>query len=129
MAALTTPVTGNGATVAGLGLTTLIKKISGFSETLAVLDISSLASTAFMKKKKSDLVEPGKITIDCYWTGAAMTVGSTGTFTITYPSAGSYAGTGFISEVKYPDVENGSIMMGSYTVQFDGATGPAFTAA
>jgi hypothetical protein len=130
MPALTIPVTGNGATVSGLGLTTLIKKISGFDVTLDTLDISALASTGFKKLIKSDLTNSPSVTVECYWTGAAIAIGgSSTTFTITYPGAGSFAGTGFITAVKYPDAENGSVMMGSYTVTFDGATGPAFTAA
>ena len=128
MPALTVPVTGNGATVSGLGLTTLIKKISGFDFTLDTLEISSLSSTGTKKIVKSDLANNPSVTVECYWTGAAITLGgSSSTFTITYPGAGAFAGTGIVTAVKYPDAENGTIMTGSYTVTFDGLTGPAFS--
>lgn len=129
MPALTVPITGNGATVAGLGLTTLIIKFDGLADALGGFDISVLASTGYKKMKKTDLAENPKVTVECFWTGAAITLGSTGTFTITWPLAGSFAGTGWVSAIKYPSTANGVALAGSYEVTYDGVTGPAFTAA
>ena len=129
MPALTSPITGNGATVSGLGLTTLMIKFDGLADNLGNFDISVLASTGYKKIKKTDLADNPKVTVECFWTGAAIALGSTGTFTITWPLAGSFAGTGFISNVKYPSTANGAALAGSYEVTYDGATGPAFTAA
>lgn len=129
MAALTSPITGNGTTVSGLGQTTFIKKISGLADNIATFDITSLATTGYKELKKSDLADNPKVVVECYHLGSAWTIGATGTFTITWPAAGSFAGTGIVTNVKYPDAENGVAMMGSFEVTFDGATGPAYTAA
>jgi hypothetical protein len=128
MAALTSPITGNGTTVSGLGQTTFVKKISGLQDTLGGFEISTLATTAYKEMKKQDLAENPKVTVECYWIGNAFTLGATGTF-ITWPSAGSIAGSGWVSNIKYPDAANGEAMMGSYEFTFDGITGPAYTAA
>lgn len=129
MAALTSPITGNGTTVSGLGQTTFVKKISGLADKIGVFNIESLGTTAYKEVKKQDLADNPAVTVECYHIGGALSLGATGTFTITWPSAGSFAGTGIVTEIKYPDAENGSAMMCSYTVTFDGATGPAYTAA
>jgi hypothetical protein len=129
MAALTSPITGNGTTVSGLGQTTFVKKLSGLQDTIGGFEISSLSTTGYKEMKKQDLAENPKVTVECYHIGNAFTLGATGTFTITWPAAGSVAGTGWVSNIKYPDAENGSAMMCSYEVTFDGITGPAYTAA
>jgi hypothetical protein len=129
MAALTAPAVGNGTTVSGLGYTTLVKKVTGPTEIIEMFDTTDLATTEFETRKKVNLVKPGDVTVEVYWTGATYSVGTTGTFTISYPAAGSYAGTGVLTEVKLPDAENGSAMMATYKISFDGYTGPALTAA
>jgi hypothetical protein len=129
MPALTSPITGNGTTVSGLGQTTLVKKISGLQDTLGGFEVSALATTGYKELKKQDLAENPKVTVEVYHLGTAMTLGATGTFTITWPSAGSVAGTGWVSSIKYPDAANGEAMMMSYEVTYDGATGPAYTPA
>jgi len=129
MPALTSPITGNGTTVSGLGQTTFVKKLSGLQDTIGGFEISSLSTTAYKEMKKQDLAENPKVTVECYHIGNAFTLGATGTFTITWPSAGSFAGTGWVSNIKYPDAENGSAMMCSYEITYDGITGPAYTPA
>ncbi len=129
MAVLTSPITGNGTTVSGLGQTTFVKKLSGLQDTIGTFEISSLSTTAYKEIKKQDLSDNPKVTVECYHIGNAFTIGATGTFTITWPAAGSFAGTAIVTNVKYPDAENGSAMMCSYEITFDGATGPAYTAA
>ena len=129
MAALTSPITGNGTTVSGLGQTTFVKKLSGLQDTIGTFEISSLATTGYKELKKTDLADNPKVTVECYHIGNAFTLGATGTFTITWPSAGSVAGTAIVTNIKYPDAENGSAMMCSYEITYDGVTGPAYTAA
>lgn len=129
MPALTAPACGNGTTVSGLGLTTFIRSVTGATDTLGMFETTDLSTTEFKTFKKNCVGEPGKVTVECYWTGAAITLGATGTFTITYPSAGNYSGTGIITSVKYPDANTNDPLVGSYEVSFDGYTGPAFTAA
>lgn len=129
MAVLSAPITGSGTTVSGLGQTTFVKKLSGLQDTIGTFEISSLSTTGYKEIKKQDLSDNPKVTVECYHIGNAFTIGATGTFTITWPSAGSFAGTAIVTNVKYPDAENGSAMMCSYEITFDGATGPAYTAA
>ena len=129
MPALTVPAIATGTTVSGLGLTTLIKKIGGLSVQMGTEETTDVSTTGFRKLIKKAIADNPKLTIECYWTGAAITLGASGTFTITWPLAGSFAGTGIVTNVKYPDAENGVVMMGSYEVTYDGYTGPAFTAA
>ena len=129
MAVLTSPITGNGTTISGLGQTTFVKKISGLQDQLGNYDISTLATTGYKEVKKQDLADNPKVTCECFHIGNALSLGAAGTFTITWPAAGTFAGTGFVSNIKYPDAENGSAMMCSFEVTFDGITGPAYTAA
>jgi hypothetical protein len=139
MAALTVPVTGNGATISGLGITTLITSISAAKVKVTPLNISVLATTGFHKTRPGDLRDPVQVTVEFYWTGAAPPITTTmvptsepyagTTFTITYPGAGSLAGTAFVTDADFPSPKNGEVMKGSFTIQYDGATGPAFTAA
>lgn len=129
MAALTSPITGNGTTVSGLGQTTFVKKVSGINDKLGNFDISTLATTGYKEIKKTDLADTVSAVVECFHLGSAIALGTAGTFTITWPSAGTFIGTGFISDIKYPDAENGAAMMMSYTITFDGLTGPAYTAA
>jgi len=129
MAVLTSPITGNGTTVSGLGQTTFVKKVSGINDKLGNFDISVLATTGYKKVKKTDLADTVTAVVECFHIGNAIALGTAGTFTITWPSAGTFIGTGYISDIKYPDAENGAAMMMSYSITFDGATGPAYTAA
>jgi len=139
MAALTVPVTGNGATISGLGVTTFLTSISAAKIGQTPLDITVLATTGFKKMRPGDLRDLPEITVEFYWLGAAPPITTTmiptaepyagATFTITYPGAGSLAGTAFVKSVDFPAPKNGEVMKGSMTIQYDGVTGPAFTAA
>ena len=139
MTALTVPITGNGATISGLGITTLLTSISSAKIQQTPVDITVLSTTGFMKMRPTDLRQLPEVTVEFYWTGAAVPITTTmipsaepyagTTFTITYPSAGSLAGTAFVKSVDFPAPKNGEVMKGSMTIQFDGATGPAFTVA
>lgn len=139
MPALTVPVTGNGATISGLGVTTFLISISSAKIEQTPLDITVLATTGFEKMRPGDLRKLPEVTVEFYWLGAAPPITTTmipaaepyagATFTITYPGAGSLAGTAFVKSVDFPAPKNGEVMKGSMTIKFDGATGPAFTAA
>ena len=129
MAVLTSPITGNGTTVSGLGQTTFVKKVSGITDKLGNFDISVLLTTGYKEINKTDLADNPSAVVECFHIGNAISLGAAGTFTITWPSAGTFIGTGYISDIQYPDAENGTAMMMSYTVTFDGKTGPAYTAA
>lgn len=134
--------TGNGATLtfASTSFAVLVKKISGWEETIEKLDVTNLASTGRKRYISSDLKEPPEITYDFYWdtTKDMPTIGGAPeTITVTFPvranggetNGATYAGTGFIKSIKWPDLENGSVQMGSLTVCYDGTTGPTYSKA
>lgn len=136
---LTVPDTGLGATVTGTGLvTTLVKKISDLTISQEPLETTHLGTTGYKTFRPGDLRGAPEMTITFYWTGAAVPIttamintaepyaGITN-FAVTYPGAGSVQGTVFVKSVKFPSVEQGKIMEGEYTVQFDGATALTFT--
>ena len=148
MAALTIPDSGLGATISGTSLiTTYITKISAISIGVDKLDITHLGSTGYKMQRSSDLRNLPEFEVEFLWTGAALPISTTmvntaepyaGTLcTVTFPGAGSIQGTGFVSNVKLPDVQQGQVMKGSYTFSFDGGPGtasvtsnqPTFTAA
>lgn len=115
-----------------------IRRIVGFRENLPVVDISYLGSTGFRDKMPGDLVEVDAFEVDVLFeavTGLPPT-GTVETATITYPlqssgatTAANTAGTAFINSRKWPDLQTNNEMVGTISIQFDGLTGPTFTAA
>lgn len=69
-------------------------------------------------------------------TGLPSNTTTAETVTITFPLApggggatgATLAGTAFIVRVKYPDMQTGQATEGEITIQFDGGTGPTWTA-
>jgi len=140
MAALTVADTGLGATISGTGLvTTQITRIGDFSVSVDQLDISHLGTTGYEELRPSDLRKNAELECEFNWLGAAppLTTQMIPTsepyagisVTLTFPGAGSVSGTAFVKSVKFPSCEKGTIMKGSYTLQFDGATELTFTPA
>jgi hypothetical protein len=140
MAALTVPDTGLGATISGTGLvTTAISRIGEMTISVDQLDITDLSVTGFELLRPSDLRKNPEVEIEFFWLGAAVPFTTAMipsaepyagiSVTITLPSAGSFQGTAFVKSVKTPVLEKGTIMKGSYTLQFDGATEITFTPA
>jgi hypothetical protein len=140
MPALTIPDTGLGATLSATGIApTIIKRIGPVSIEVDALDVTHLGTTGMKAMRPSDLRNNPTVEIEFYWTGAAIPI-TTGmvptaepyagvTATITYPGAGTLAGTVFVKSVETPSCEQGQIMMGKMVLQFDGVTLPTFTAA
>jgi hypothetical protein len=137
---LTIPDTGLGATISGTGLiTTLIKRIGPVTIGVDTLDVSSLSTTAMKEARPSDLRNNPEFEVEFYWTGAAVPIGTVMvpttepyqglTATLTYPGAGSLAGSVFIKSVEFPTCAQGEIMTGKYVCLFDGYTEPVFTTA
>jgi|LakMenEpi03Aug12_release.lakeMendotaPanAssembly.Ray.scaffolds.fasta_scaffold260508_3 hypothetical protein len=131
--------TGLGATIAGTGLvTTEITSIGELTIEVDALDITHLGTAAMKRMRPGDLRSNPTCEISFNWLGSAPPITSAMiptaepyagvTATITYPEGGgSVAGTVFVKSVKFPNAAQGEIMKGSYTIQFDGATAPAFT--
>jgi len=104
------------------------------------IDITVLATSTNYLKMVGDLQDAGSFTVDFQFdtraTSAPANSTATETVTITFPlapsgqsAAATYAGTGMISSVKFPDLQTGQVQMGQMTVTWSGATGPTWTAA
>lgn len=105
-------------------------------EEVPVVDVSHMTTTGYRKKLFGKLVEPPQITVNINWdpdtpppiTAAAETI------TITFPlpagmsTPATIAGTGKIIS-RSASVPLEDKMTGTFVVQFDGQTGPTFTAA
>jgi hypothetical protein len=128
------PDTGNGATIAlgTTGGTYAVQKISISEVSVNMLDISTLASAGYKEEMPEALKSLPEITVDFLWEDGQVfpDPGSAEeTVTITFPGNDTLAGTAHVSAVKYPDAENGAVMMGQFKVKFNGNTGPAYTIA
>lgn len=140
MAALTIPDTGLGATLSASGIApTLIKRIGAVTIETDSVEVTDLSHTGMKRMRPSDLRNNPTVEIDFYWTGASVPITSAMipttepyagvTATITYPGAGSLAGTVFVKSCTFPEAAQGSVMMGKMVLQFDGVSLPTFTPA
>jgi hypothetical protein len=143
--------TGNGAsiTLSVSALSLAIKDIDISAIELASLSCGVLATTDFDEVAPSDLKKPPKITVMFLSNGAVAepTLGQLSgvtrasgeaykgeTVTVTYPviggsgTAGKFVGTGYIESWKPSKFVNGAWQEGTIVIQYDGVTGPAYTA-
>lgn len=138
--------TGNGATIVfsgnmGFGTATTslqIINVSQGEESVAVIDVSTLATTDAMESIPSDLREIAESSATFKFITTAPVVdlpAAAGTITITWPirtgetTAATYAGTGFITGFTPPSLANGELQTGEIKWKWDGDTGPTFTIA
>lgn len=112
-------------------------------ESVPVIDVSHLGTTNFREKLAGDLKDTSVLTIRVQFVGIdglPNIAAAAETITLTYPNndstAASYAGTGFLSRRKFPDMDIGAVddvMYAEFDVVFNGGYGggsePAFTAA
>ena len=112
-------------------------------ESIPVIDVSHLGSTNFREKLAGDLKDTSIVTVRVQFVGidGLPNIAATAeTITLTLPNndstAANYAGTGFLSRRKFPDMDIANvddILVGEFDVVFNGgyASGsePAFTAA
>jgi hypothetical protein len=140
MPALTIPDTGLGATLSATGIApTLIKRIGAITIETDAVETTHLGTTGMKTMRPSDVRNNPTVEIEFYWTGASVPITTAMiptvepyagvTATVTYPGAGSLAGTVFVKSVTFPEAAQGQVMMGKMVLQFDGVTLPTFTAA
>lgn len=105
--------------------------------TRPAIDKTHLASTT-PTYMAGDLEEPGEITLTFQWDPAGTagwyaTSTAEETVTITWPvapggtTAATYAGTGLVTRVKFPNLQTNQIQTGEMTVKWTGSTAPAWT--
>ena len=132
--------TGVGATLifsAGITYTGRYRSIAGLELSVESLDDTALDSTDYMEACPDDLMAlaPIDIAVAWDWVDPLPPVGTKGTITLTFPLQtgqsvnATLVGSGFITSASFPDLAVGQIMDGTLQVQFDGKTGPTFTAA
>lgn len=105
--------------------------------TVGSVDVSTLATSTIRELIPNDLSEVGESSADFKWltAGVKPTLPSvTGTCTLTWPlrtgetTAATMTGTGFITGLQAPSMENGALQVGTIKWQWDGDTGPSITA-
>lgn len=132
--------TGKGATLTlgGTAFVANVVSITGPTITRESIDDTTLANTGdFMTSIPADFAELGEIEVTFYWDdhGTPPDMGGVAASAVlTWPiggadTAANLTGTGFATELKYPDFENNAIQTGSAKIKFDGKTGPTYTAA
>ena len=134
--------TGHGATVT-FGTSAWAGKLVDIPTNLALtrppVDITVLGTTGEREYMPGDLNDIGPVTLNVAFeavTGLPATTTASETITITWPlapggggaTAANLAGTGFISGVTYPAMQTNTMQQGQITIQFDGFTGPSWTA-
>lgn len=125
----------------GLGtqaISLLVTQINCGKWSVAVLDVSTLATTEFMEKLASDLKDAGTFTVDFLWktsTTAPVVATTPETLTITAAqmtgdtAAATLAGTGFVQDITWPTAALGAVNKGQITCCWNGDTGPTYTKA
>lgn len=121
-------------TFAQSGFVGSYEEIGGLAESVPVLSDSDLATTVREKYLPGDLASLAGIACRIFWDpDNRPPLNVVQTITITTPpksnqtNGGTLAGTGFISERTGPSMANNRLMMGEFTLQFDGRTGPVYT--
>jgi hypothetical protein len=131
--------TGHGATITfgTQGGTWRCIRIPGHAETRPVVDTTYLATTTTRTNMPGDLKECSTFTVQVQFQGnqGLPTLTTAETVTITHPlasggaTAATVAGTGYVTRRKYPDMETNALQVAEFDIQWDGGTGPTFTAA
>lgn len=136
--------TGAGAslTLGTTGSVGTIRQISIGEFTIDTLDASDISSSDWMQMIPTDLADPPEISAEILWDGTETNVPSLGvaeTITVTFPkvasttvTAATFAGTGFITSFKLPDLEIDEIQVAEITCKLNGGynsgTVPTWTA-
>lgn len=132
--------TGNTAAISFTGLSGTVQSISIGDQTREALESTPLNVSigsnysAYKEFVPDRVIDAGEVDVVMYFSGtpADITAGA-GTLTITLPlqsgqtTAGTLAGTAFVTRIKYGDLEQGSLTMAEATFKWDGLTDPAFT--
>jgi hypothetical protein len=134
------PDTGNSATIVfgTSGFSAKYHEIGGCEQEIPKIIDSHLGTVGYDTSQPGDLKDPGEVDCEFQWAavGASSQVplGTVEVITITYPLTGAQshgatlAGTGYVRKRKSSALKNNELLMGSYTLCWDGKTAPVFTA-
>lgn len=137
--------TGNGATLTLAlynGTSALTSALSVISIapgnfTAPGIDVSTLATTGTREMIPNDLMSVAESSATFKWLTSVTQPtlpSAAGTITLTFPmrsgetTAATLTGTGFITGYQAPSMANGELQVGTVSWQWDGDTGPNFTA-
>ncbi len=133
--------TGHGATLtlATTSWAGKIVRITGMEINREPVNVSHLGTSGQTELIAGDLETISAMTIVVGFetaTGLPATTTTAETATLTFPlapggggvTAATLAGTAFITRTKYPDMVTGQATEAEFNVQFDGGTGPTWTA-
>ena len=129
-------LTGNGASISISGFTGTVQTISGIEHTREALDVTPLDAADFEEVDPAPLRSPGSVDVVYFYDSSneAPLSGDAGTVTLTFPlksgqtTAATLSGTGFLTRAAVTELNNTAKTMGEITVQWDGKTGPTYTA-
>lgn len=131
--------TGNQATIvfATSGFTANYHMIGSTEQERGKIKDSHLGTVDYHTYIPGDLIEPGEMECELEFNpdDEAPIDAPAETITITYPvpagmvNGATLAGSGFLTKRSTPDLKNGELMLGKFTVAWDGKTGPTFTPA
>lgn len=131
--------TGNGATLTcAEGITTPFKyrSFDPSEESVGRIECSDISTTGRKKYIPEDLAETAELTVEWNWDtfDVPPAVGlNLGLVTLTYPlragetTPATRAGSGYVSAVKHPRLENGVLQTGMLKIQFDNVTPLVYT--
>lgn len=126
--------TGNGSSITmSDGFTASYTMIGGFEQEIPDIETSHLGTSTKKTFVPGDLYDPGEFEAEFqYDPNNQPSIGTTLTITITYPvpsgssNGATTSGTGYIKKRKFPELKNNELMVGTYTVKWNGSTGPTF---
>lgn len=116
-----------------------IRSVGATEQNRGKVDSTTLdvGSTSFAKCIPADNPDPGETEVTIRWAGATapQVFAAPETITITLPketsgssSGATFAGTGFLSKRRgAPNLQRSTLNEGSYTIAWDGGTGPTYT--
>lgn len=137
--------TGNGATLtlalyngtSALTSALSVINIAPGNFTAPGIDVSTLATTGTREMIPNDLMSVAESSATFKWLTSVTQPtlpSAAGTITLTFPmrsgetTAATLTGTGFITGYQAPSMANGELQVGTVSWQWDGDTGPNFTA-
>jgi len=126
---------GHGTTLVGgsTGTVANVISITGPNQTRDSIDVSTMDSTSAFREFISGMLDPGEITFDVNYAGAAAgeanslntaLTAAAETWTITFPDTSSWACSGFVTALGFGDPFDDKITQ-SVTIKFSGV--PTFT--
>ena len=107
-----------------------VRKIGGWNRTVEVLDDTSLDSEEYEEYIFAELKKHGGIVVEVLVDKATMSLpvmGNPQTWQIIFNSGRVITGTGAIAESTTSEIEQGVRLIETFTLQFNGKTGPTLS--